>query len=281
MRRSRARHSQLTRSPSRCARRARNDADRPDPVPEWGGPSRSSLGRALRLIATAGTAAGGMCLVLAMVAWVAMRGAPHPAAPGPASSGATSHASPSDRSLIWRTIATYRGAGPVNRRQFQVSRPGNWGISWEFRCPAGRRATFSIRANDGDSDQRARVDTGGSAGRGIYWNTGDPGDHSLLVTSRCPWTVRVVLPRLLAGHQGASSPPAGPSARVTNVKAGNHGPKVSHPKKPKQPKQPEEAQEAQEAEEAQAPRESRPRLRERLAAGAVVSRRSAGSSGSA
>jgi hypothetical protein len=139
-----------------------------------------------------------MCLVLAMVAWVAMRSAPHASPPGTASSGVTTHASHGDRSLIGRTVATYSGAGPVKRRSFQLSGPGNWGIAWEFRCPAGQRATFIIRYGRDDSgdgsDGPARVDTAGSAGHGTYWNTSDPGDHSLLIASRCPWTVRVVLP---------------------------------------------------------------------------------------
>lgn len=217
MRRSLARHSHRTRAPSRHVGSASNNVTQPGPVPAWGGPSRSALGRALRLIATAGTAAGGMCLVLAMVAWVAARGAPH-AAPSPAASDASGQAGPAARLMIGRTMATYRGAIPVSHRHFRVASPGDWGISWAFTCPASQHSRFVITVGGEDSgdagdhlrddpDGRARVDITGSAGHGIYWRTSDPGPHSLLIVSRCPWTVRVVLPRLPAARQDVSSHP--------------------------------------------------------------------------
>jgi hypothetical protein len=238
----RARHSNPTRLPSRFARSARNRADQPGSVPEWGGPSRSSSGRAIRLIATAGTAAVGMCLVLAMVAWVAAMGAPGAGTPGTTSSGVAGHASPKDRPLIGRTLATYRGTGAPNRGYFQVSRSGEWGIAWDFRCPAGQRGTFVLADGDGDANPRQRVDTAGPSGQGIYWNTSDPDDHSLEITSSCPWTARVVLPRLPAGHQGARSDLGRSIAEGHRHKTARHGPKkAKHP------------------EESQAPEEDRPR----------------------
>jgi len=271
VRRSRARHSHLTRAPSRHVRRARNEMAQPGPVPEWRGPTRPSFGRALRLIATAGTAAGGMCLVLAMVAWVAARGTPHPAIPSPASSDVSGHASPRDRLMIRRTLATYRGAGLVSRRHFRVSSPGNWGISWAFRCPAGQHSTFIIRGGGGedsgdDSDGHAQVDITGPAGHGISWHTSDPGDHSLLIASRCPWTVRVVLPRPPAGGQGARSPP---DRTIGNGHhPASHGPRPGHPKNASTPR-----------------KLSTPRRRAEVNRTGdrrgAVSRRSAGSSGSA
>jgi hypothetical protein len=213
VRRSLARHSHRTRAPSRHLGRAGDDVTQPGPVPEWRGPGRSSLGRALRLIATAGTAAGGMCLVLAMVAWVAARGTPHPA-PSPVASDASGQAGPAARLMIGRTMATYRGAGPMSHRHFRVASPGDWGISWAFTCPSGQHSRFVIRdGSEGsddfreDSDGRARVDITGSAGHGIYWRTSAPGPHPLLIVSRCPWIVRVVLPRLPAARQDVSSRP--------------------------------------------------------------------------
>jgi hypothetical protein len=264
VRRSRARHSSRSQSPIRPVARARygaDQADAADPFPQRVGPRRYSIRRALRLIATAGTAAGGMCLVLAMVAWVATRGAP-------GAEHATGKASPNDRLLIGRTLAIYRGAGSPDRGHFQIGRPGEWGVAWAFICPAGQRGTFVLADSDDDADTRERVDTAGPAGHGVYWNISDPGDHSLVITSSCPWTARVVLPRLPAGHQGTGSHPGRTIARDHRHKTARHGPKAKHPKKARHPKgeHPKKADHGQQA-------ASRP--------GPDLSRRSAGSSGSA
>jgi hypothetical protein len=174
-----------------------------------------------------------MCLVLAMVAWATTMDAPH------------GHGHPGDRVLVGRTLATYRGAGTVSRRHFQVSGPGNWGISWEFSCPAGQHGSFTIKTDDDDADGRERVSTSGSAGHGIYWYYSDPGSHLILVSSSCPWTVRVVLARPPDRHPGPSSPPASTTtghghrhkaarraAKVKHRKPGRAN-KARHPKKRK------------------------------------------------
>ncbi|HUZ55794.1 MAG TPA: hypothetical protein VMU94_25105 [Streptosporangiaceae bacterium] len=53
------------------------------------------------------------------------------------------------------------------------------------QAPAGQHGTFILTDGGDDSDRRERVHSAGFAGHGIYWNTSDPGDHSLVVTPSC------------------------------------------------------------------------------------------------
>jgi hypothetical protein len=231
MRRPRARHSHVSRSPSRIARRGANDEDGHKSLPAWAGPSRSSLGRALRLMAAAGTAAGGMCLVLAMVALVASMGAHGSGAPARPSGRVTGHPGQRDRSLNGRTLTTYWGTGAVNRRYFQVSQPGEWGISWNFRCPAGRLGTFVLAAGGNDPGQPDLVDAAGWAGHAIYWKADDLSDDSFVITATCPWTVRVVVPGPRAAHQGARSRHGRTSGQGHRHQAARHAPTATHPRR--------------------------------------------------
>jgi hypothetical protein len=174
-----------------------------------------------------------MGLVLAMVAWVATMDAPN------------GHGRPGNRVLIGRTLAIYRGASPVSRRHFQITGTGNWGISWEFSCPAGQHGAFTITTDAASgSDGRERIGTSGSAGHGIYWHSSDPGHHLILITSSCPWTVRVVLARRPGGQPGRRSPPGSITGHGHGHKAAAREPQVKHsrtpwhPKKPAHPKKP-------------------------------------------
>ena len=97
------------------------------------------------------------------------------------------------RFRIGKTIARYRGTGPARRNKFQVRKPGDWGISWNFSCPP-HAGSFTIRAGNRMVTNSIEVSASGPEGHGMTWETRDPGAHSLMVITSCSWAVRVVLP---------------------------------------------------------------------------------------
>lgn len=183
-------------------------------------PSRPAVHRALRLVIAAGTAAAGVCLVLAMTVLVIQLGATRVTrtassrptvvsqsgnstaslgGPGPtASDGTAGHW------IAGPAIASFNSTGAARNDQFAVSSPGTWGLSWTFSCPARRSGTFQLTAKGTTTGDDVELDVAGPTGRGITWNTRDAGDHSLDVSSDCSWTARVVLPKT-PGRRPASS----------------------------------------------------------------------------
>ena len=255
----RTRRSVLGERPPRLLRSGGSHAGPPGQAAARDDPWRSPLRRRLRLIGAVGTAAGGMCLVLAMVALVAtMTGT---GVPRRASSSVSGHPSshpgqPSHRPesqaghlLVGRTLAVYRGAGARKRSSFQLTRRGAWGISWGFTCPASHHGTFLMTEGGPGEKQDDQVDARGPAGHGVFWDTSDPGGHTLVVSSDCPWTVRVVLPRLIARHQAAGLHPRNGMGEDQRRKARAARPEAAgdpgkpdsrktrgHPKKPGRPR---------------------------------------------
>ena len=125
---------------------------------------------------TIGMAGAGFCLVLAMVVLVVALGGGASTRPPP--SGAA-HASNSPGELSgsghqrYRTtivyeprpvagngsasavryglgllVAEFRGVGSVQGEKFRITRPGDWGISWQFSCPQGHPGNLTVRADD-------------------------------------------------------------------------------------------------------------------------------------
>lgn len=157
--------------------------------------------RVLRLVIAVGTVSAGLCLVLAMVAIVVTMGdtsvsrtaSTRPLTPAPADRHpAKLPAHP----RIGATLATYRGTGSGQISAFQVSRPGDWGLAWRFNCAAGRRDQFAMTENANWTFTDMDISEAGRRGHGIWWETRDPGYHSLRVDTDCAWSVRVVLPWL-------------------------------------------------------------------------------------
>jgi len=173
-------------------------------------PSRPAVHRALRLAIATGTAAAGVCLVLAMTVLVVRLGAAGVAPTASSSPIAASQSGESDASrggpwpaasgtaspwMAGPAIASFRGTGPVRHAHFAVSSPGTWGLSWAFSCPAQRPGNLRLTAKGTVSGDDVELDVPGPTGRGITWNSRDAGGHFLDVSSDCSWTARVVLPK--------------------------------------------------------------------------------------
>ena len=137
-------------------------------------PARWSGRRLWRLAMAVGLAGAGFCLVLAMVVLVVALGGGASTRPPPrATRTSTSPSELSGRGHRYRTtivyeprpvagngsasavryglgllVAQFRGAGSVRGDTFRITRPGDWGISWQFRCTKGRPGNLTIDADD-------------------------------------------------------------------------------------------------------------------------------------
>ena len=172
-------------------------------------PSRLVIHRALRLVIAAGTAAAGVCLVLALTVLVVQLGTtgvgrmastrPIVASQsgdikgslgGPAP---TASASTGRHWIAGPAIASFHGTGPARHDHFAVSSKGAWGLSWSFSCSARRAGHLQLIATGASSTPDVELDVAGPSGRGVTWSSGDAGAHSLDVSSDCSWTASVVL----------------------------------------------------------------------------------------
>jgi hypothetical protein len=171
---------------------------------------------------TAAAVAAGLCLVVGMVTPVAATGstghgqagrtvAPgqrsegsrHTGAPsggnqggtgGPSMPGRHARMSPSSHFHIGHTVIVFKGSGTGEPGPFTIRRPGSWGLSWSYNCPRGERGDFVLGETHTWIGLNVSVRKSGSAGRGMYWVTGDTGPHSFVVASECTWRLRVVMP---------------------------------------------------------------------------------------
>lgn len=204
-------------------------SDFPEPPPwpsaEGNGSGLGGIHRVMRLVLACGFVAAGLCLVLGMTTLAVTMGSPghRPGSPddaaaavrqvsndtaprvhasrqaaGSGSASRDAHGGRNTATRAGRTIASLHGTrGPAHAR-FVVTGPGAWGVSWSFSCPAGRTGHLVVRETSSGSDARVEIDGSGRTGGGTTWNFRDPGDHSLVITSVCPWALRVVLPRAVA-----------------------------------------------------------------------------------
>jgi len=173
-------------------------------------PGVPGLHRALRLVIAAGTAAAGVCLVLGMTALVVKMGGgvsgsadSWPVTARQASNltvgdGPARPAGPPNAPPHWiagQVVAYFRGARLAKHAEFRIVGRGTWGLSWSFRCVAGRSGRLVVTGIAKLTGYDLEIDASGPAGHGITWYTADPGNHSLDIISACSWAVRVVLPR--------------------------------------------------------------------------------------
>ncbi|MHB1431913.1 MAG: hypothetical protein ACYCVZ_07345 [Streptosporangiaceae bacterium] len=93
-----------------------------------------------------------------------------------------------------RTIASFAASGSIRTAGFTVPRTGRWGLSWQYSCPVGLRATFVVSEADTSLAHTLDVSRSLPRGRGLRWIANDAGRHRLLVVSNCAWTIAVVLP---------------------------------------------------------------------------------------
>ena len=213
------RHSGARRSILNAIGRRVRLADQVRPRPRHTGPLAPAVSgrhRMLRLAMVVGLAGAGFCLVLAMVGLVVALGSTgaskaeqepgagrpvglklRPSADYRPDSGSLPDpgARQARRFLAGKTIERFHGSGQVRRHVFQISRPGDWGVSWTFTCKAARPGSFTIGEHDDKVTNGVELSASGRKGHGIAWHFHDPGDHSLTISSSCSWAVSVVLPK--------------------------------------------------------------------------------------
>jgi hypothetical protein len=190
--------------------------------------------RILRLAMAVGLAGAGFCLVLAMIGLVVAIGDSHspkaalhraghqgratadqgnstltiPGKPGTArlhwrpsanvkhdGAGRAGRAGSASPLLVGATVERFQGRGSPRRHRFKVARPGDWGVSWKFSCPAIRAGRFALSETDGKVTNDIELSASDTREHGISWHLNDPGSHSLTILSNCAWVVQIVLPR--------------------------------------------------------------------------------------
>lgn len=134
-------------------------------------PAPWSPRRMWRLAMAVGIAGAGFCLVLAMVVLVVALGGTTTGSPQRVTRTSTSPSDASGGHSPYRTtivyeprpvaghgsastvryglgllVAQFHGAGSVQGRQFRITSPGDWGISWQFSCPEGHPGDLTVYA---------------------------------------------------------------------------------------------------------------------------------------
>jgi hypothetical protein len=129
--------------------------------------------RMWRLAMAVAMAGAGFSLVLAMIVLVVTLGGGGSTRPPPGAIGTRTSSDHSSADGRYRTtivyeprpaadggpdstvhyglgllVAQFHGAGPVRGDRFRITRPGDWGISWQFRCTQGHPGGLTVRADD-------------------------------------------------------------------------------------------------------------------------------------
>lgn len=165
-------------------------------------------GRALRLLAAAGTGAAGLCAIVGSLALVVSATEParatHAAARPQASRGAAAHPDAERRAGTGpagtgpagtgQPPAVFTGRGSRTTRQFTIGGNGNWTLQWSYSCQAsGHRGSFAVREDGTDPLSGVSVSQHGTAGHGVTRTERDTGTHYLVISSGCAWTLTALL----------------------------------------------------------------------------------------
>lgn len=179
-------------------------------------PVRTRAHRALRLFATAGLWAAGLCLVVGLIALVVSQARPGrlaPAAvttptradPGKLVAGRrhslqavppASHR-PAGRqpARAARVLAVFAGHGDKTTRTFRTAAAGRWQIRWAYTCAAPGRAGQFIVADARRGAAGPSISQAGLAGQGTLSLSPSGWPHHLIVISTCSWTMKVTQQR--------------------------------------------------------------------------------------
>lgn len=188
---------------------ARHDGRRPPAAQHatpWDGgvPTQLQLHlhRAVRLLAGIGGCGAGLCLIIAMVALVAVDTGPgrptHVTAAAEqrptglrASGRASAGGQPAPPAGGPSVLASFTGTGNQIRLPLSGAQGGSWELDWWYQCP-GRPSGQLVIADSAAAVGGALVDQTGSWGQGSTWAgpTGTP--HYLVVISSCRWAITVV-----------------------------------------------------------------------------------------
>jgi hypothetical protein len=160
-------------------------------------PMRLHTRRALRLVATAGTWAAGLCLVIGSVALVAEAAGPTSATRGTAAAGvagvhrAGTQATAGHGAAAAPVTRTFTGTGNRTTGQFIVAPGSRWELRWSYSCPARAPGGHLIIREGGAGNTGVSVLAAGAAGAGRSWTYSPGTAHYLVVLASCTWTIRV------------------------------------------------------------------------------------------
>jgi hypothetical protein len=159
-------------------------------------PVRLHTRRALRLVATAGTWAAGLCLVIGSIALVAEAAGPTSTTHVTAAARVAGlhHAGPPDpagHSAAAPVTRTFTGTGNRTTSQFTVAPDSRWELRWSYACPARAPGGHLIIREGGAGNAGVAVSAGGASGAGRAWTYSPGSAHYLVVLASCSWTIRV------------------------------------------------------------------------------------------
>jgi hypothetical protein len=87
----------------------------------------------------------------------------------------------------------FAGRDSGSTRPFSIGGNGTWTLKWSYSCQAlGRRGSFVVIEDHAHASGGVSVHETGPAGHGATWAYGDNGTHTLVISSGCAWTLRVL-----------------------------------------------------------------------------------------
>ncbi|HXW45632.1 MAG TPA: hypothetical protein VEL03_12645 [Streptosporangiaceae bacterium] len=177
---------------------------------------------ALRLLATAGMWAAGLCLVIGSIVLIASAASPGRISPVTIASAAqhlARHTSAGARIRNGRTtgkvgrsgpqelrppahasqmtaaaklIAVFSGHGDRTTSTFGIEAGAGWLIQWAYNCPASAAVGLLVVDAGAPTAVGTDISQSGPQGRGDTWLAPGRRTHSLIVISACSWTLRVI-----------------------------------------------------------------------------------------
>jgi hypothetical protein len=155
--------------------------------------TRQQLHRALRLFATAGTWAAGLCLVIGVIVLVVSTASPGKLDPtavtSPASVKTVGADPPAARSV--RVIGAFAGYGDRTTPSFRIEDALPWQLRWSYACPEKLHVGLLVVEVASPGAVGATISQSGTGGRGVTPINPDGPAHHLVVISSCSWTMKV------------------------------------------------------------------------------------------
>jgi hypothetical protein len=169
-------------------------------------PARLKAQRALRLFATAGLWAAGLCLVIGAIVLVVAQAKPGrltPASvltsvragrlPTPAARPVATHPARTARRTRGhaRQLAAFSGHGDKTTGSFRTAVGAGWQILWSYACARTVRAGLFVVEDATAGAAGASITQSGVAGHGVTTLRPAGRTHHLIVISNCSWTMKV------------------------------------------------------------------------------------------
>jgi hypothetical protein len=177
-------------------------------------PTRLQAQRALRLFATAGLWAAGLCLVIGAIVLVVAQARPDRLAPLSATRpnrigriganaaspvagrpGRTNPVRGKAHPPAVRQLAAFSGHGDKTTRTFRTAASTSWQVRWSYTCGSAVRAGLFVVEDAGRRAVGASITESGEAGHGITSLLAGIRAHHLIVISNCSWTMKVTQQR--------------------------------------------------------------------------------------